>query len=150
MADLEGTYSAVLPVTPKAACDAVLDVGAYPTWWSRSITSSLAKGEKGKAKVGSVVTSKLDKVTFEYEVKKIEPGKRIEMECVGGSYRGTAVWTFVPEKKGTKAGTRVTYQISLNADGFLVRAMGKAVDVNKIHEKVVVSSLERLGEKLGA
>lgn len=146
MADLEGTYSAVLPVTPKAASDAVLNVADYPSWWSRSLTSSLAKGEKGKAKVGSIVTSKLDKVTFEYEVKKIEPGKRIEMECVGGSYRGTAIWTFAPEKKGTK----VTYAISLNAAGLLVKALGKAVDVGRIHEKVVVSSLERLSEKLSA
>ncbi len=144
MADLEGTYSAVLPVSPKAACDAVLDVAAYPSWWSRSLTSSLAKGEKGKAKVGSLVTSKLDRVTFEYEVKKIDPGKRIEMECVGGSYRGPAIWTFAPEKKGTK----VTYEIRLNAAGLVVKALGKAFDVGKIHEKVVTSSLARLAEKL--
>jgi ribosome-associated toxin RatA of RatAB toxin-antitoxin module len=146
MADLEGTYTAVLPVTPKTACEAVLDVGDYPTWWSRSLTSSLAKGEKGKAKVGSIISSKLDKVTFEYEVRKIEPGKRIDMECTGGSYRGTAVWTFAPEKKGTK----VTYKIELDAAGFVVKALGKAIDVGKIHEKVVTSSLARLAEKLSA
>lgn len=146
MADLEGTFSAVLPVPPKAACEAVLNVADYGSWWSRSLTSSLARGEKGKAKTGSVITSKLDKVTFEYEVKKIEPGKRIEMECTGGSYRGTAVWTFAPEKKGTK----VTYAISLSAAGFLVKALGKAVDIGAIHAKVVTSSLARLAEQLSA
>ena len=144
MADLEGKYSAFLPVSPKAATEAVLNVADYPKWWSRSVTTSLKKGTGGKAAVGSVLEVKLDKVSFEYEVKKIEPGKRIEMECVGGSYRGPASWTFTPEKKGT----RVTYEVNLDASGLLVRAMGKAVDVGSIHEKILTGSLARLAENL--
>lgn len=144
MADLEGTYSAHIPASPKTVCEAVLNVAEYPKWWSRSISSTLAKGVNGKAQVGSVIESKLDKVTFEWEVKKIEAGKKVEMACVGGSYKGTGVWTFETEKKGT----RVTYKVSLDASGFLVKALGKAVDVGAIHEKVVTSSLERLASNL--
>ncbi len=146
MADLEGTYTAFVPASPKAVSDAVLNVGDYPKWWSRSVTTSLSKGTSGKAAVGSKIEVKLDKVTFEYEVRKIDPGKRVEMECTGGSYRGTAVWTFEPEKKGT----RVTYKVNLDAAGFLVKAMGKAVDVGAIHAKVLNSSLERLAGILKA
>ena len=144
MADLEGTYSAFLPVSPKAATEAVLDVAGYPKWWSRSVTTSVKKGTGGKAAVGSIIEVKLEKVSFEYEVKKIEPGKKIEMECVGGSYRGPASWTFAPEKKGT----RVTYHVALDASGMMVRMMGKAVDVGAIHEKILTGSLERLAENL--
>jgi ribosome-associated toxin RatA of RatAB toxin-antitoxin module len=145
MADLEGTYSAFLPVSPKAATEAVLNVADYPKWWSRSVTTSLKKGGTGgKAAVGSILEVKLDKVSFEYEVTKIEPGKRIEMKCVGGSYRGPAEWTFKPEKKGT----RVTYHVALDASGMVVRMLGKAVDVGSIHERILTSSLERLAERL--
>jgi len=144
MADLEGTYSEFLPVSPKAATEAVLNVAEYPRWWSRSVTTSLKKGAAGKAGVGSLIEVKLDKVSFEYEVKKIEPGKKIEMECVGGSYRGPATWTFAAEKKGT----RVTYHVSLEASGLVVRMLGKAVDVGAIHQKVLTGSLARLAENL--
>ena len=144
MADLEGSYSAFLPVSPKAATEAILDVGSYPKWWSRSVKTSLAKGAGGKASVGSLIEVKLEKVSFEYEVKKIEPGKKIELACVGGSYRGPASWTFAPEKKGT----RVTYHVSLDAAGMMVKMMGKAVDVGAIHEKILTGSLERLAENL--
>jgi ribosome-associated toxin RatA of RatAB toxin-antitoxin module len=144
MADLEGKYSALLPVTPKAACEKVLDVKSYPTWWSRSVVTSLSKGSGGKAGVGSIITVKLDRVTFEYEVKKIDPGERIDMECVGGSYRGQAFWTFAPEKKGT----RTAFNVSLNAEGLMVKMMSKAVDIGAIHEKVLTSSLGRLAESL--
>jgi len=144
MADLEGTYSAFLPVPPKAAMEAVLDVAGYPKWWSRSVTTSLKKGTGGKAAVGSLIEVKLEKVSFEYEVKKIEPGKKIEMECVGGSYRGPASWTFTPEKKGT----RVTYTVKHDASGMVVRMLGKAVDVSSIHEKILTGSLERLAQNL--
>ncbi|HKC24317.1 MAG TPA: SRPBCC family protein, partial [Thermoanaerobaculia bacterium] len=104
----------------------------------------LKKGTGGKAAVGSLIEVKLEKVSFEYEVKKIEPGKRVELECVGGSYRGPASWTFAPEKKGT----RVTYHVSLDASGMMVRMLGKAVDVGAIHEKILTGSLERLAENL--
>ena len=144
MADLEGKYSAVLPVPLKAACERGLDVATYPKWWSRSVTTSLAKGSGGKAGVGSIITVKLDKAVFEYEVKKIDPGKRIDMECVGGSYRGKAWWTFAPEKKGTKT----TFNVSLNAEGLMAKMLSKAVDVGAIHEKVLTSSLERLAGSL--
>ncbi len=144
MSDLEGTYSAVLPVSPKTACEKVLDVGGYPAWWSRSVTTSLGKGTGGRAGVGSVIHVRLDKVTFEYEVRKIAPGKRIDLQCIGGSYRGTAAWTFAPEKKGT----RVTYEVSLNAEGLVTRMLGKALDVGAIHAKVVNGSLERLAKNL--
>jgi ribosome-associated toxin RatA of RatAB toxin-antitoxin module len=144
MADLEGKYSAFLPVPPKAASEKVLDVAGYPRWWSRSVTTSLAKGSGGKAGVGSLIGVKLDKVTFEYEVKKIDPGKRIDMECVGGSYRGKAWWTLTPEKKGT----RVTFNVSLNAEGLVVKMLSKAVDIGAIHEKVLTSSLQRLAQSL--
>ena len=103
MADLEGKYSAVLPVPPKAATEKILDVAGYPKWWSRTVTTSLAKGSGGKA-----------------------------------------FWAFTPEKKGT----RVTFNVSLNADGIMVKMLGKAVDVGAIHEKVISSSLERLAESL--
>ena len=144
MADLEGTYSASLPVAPKAACEKVLDVAGYPAWWSRSVTTGLKKGTGGKAAVGSVITVKLEKVSFEYEVKKVDPGKKIDMECIGGSYRGPASWTFVPEKKGTK----VTFKVALDADGFTVKMLGKAFDVGAIHAKVINGSLERLAKNL--
>ncbi len=145
MADLEGRYSAFLPVPPKSACDTVLDVGGYPAWWSRSVTTSLGKAAGGRAGLGSVIHVKLDKVTFEYEVRKITPGKRIDLQCIGGSYRGTAAWTFAPEKRGT----RVTYEVSLDAEGFVTRMLGKALDVGAIHAKVVNGSLERLAKNLG-
>ena len=108
------------------------------------MTTSLAKDSGGKAGVGSIITVKLDKAVFEYEVKKIDPGKRIDMECVGGSYRGKAWWTFAPEKKGTKT----TFNVSLNAEGLMAKMLSKAVDVGAIHEKVLTSSLERLAGSL--
>ncbi len=144
MPDLDGSYTAFLPAAPKVACEKVLDVAGYPAWWSRSVTTSLKKGNGGKAAVGSVIAVKLDKVSFEYEVKKIEPGKRIEMECVGGSYRGPASWNFLPEKKGTK----VTFKVALDADGLAVKLLSKAFDVGAIHEKVIMGSLERLAKNL--
>lgn len=144
MADLEGSYTAYLPVTPKGACEAVLNVAEYPKWWSRSVTTKLSKGVNGKAMVGSIIEVKLDKATFEYEVKKIDMGKSVEMDCVGGSYRGKATWKFTPEKKGT----RVTHDVTLNAHGLLVKALGKAVDVGAILGKVISSSLERLAANL--
>lgn len=144
MSDLEGTYSAYLPVAPKAACEAVLNVADYPKWWSRSVTTKLGKGVNGKAVVGSIIEVKLDKATFEYEVKKIDMGKTVEMDCVGGSYRGKATWKFATEKKGT----RVTHDVALNAHGLLVKALGKAVDVGAILEKVINGSLERLAANL--
>ncbi len=143
MPDLDGTYSAFLPVAPKAACEKVLDVAGYPTWWSRAVTTSLKKGAAGKAVVGSVIVVKHAKASFDYEVRKIEPGKKIEMEC-GGSYRGPASWTFVPEKKGTK----VTFQVALDAEGLAMRLLGKALDIGAIHEKIVLGSLERLAKNL--
>jgi ribosome-associated toxin RatA of RatAB toxin-antitoxin module len=144
MADLEGTYSAFLPAAPKAACEKVLDVAGYPAWWSRSVTTSLKKGTGGKAGVGSIIAVKLERVSFEYEVKKIDAGKKVEMECVGGSYRGPASWTFAPEKKGTV----VTFKVALEAEGLAVRMLGKAFDVGSIHAKVINGSLERLAKNL--
>ncbi len=144
MADLDGTYTAYLPCSTKAACEAVLNVTEYPAWWSRSVTTGLKKGLNGKAMVGSTIEVKLDKVTFEYEVRKIDAGKRIDLECAGGSYRGPASWTFAAEKKGT----RITFTIALDAHGFLMKALTKTVDVAGIHAKVLNSSLERLAAKV--
>lgn len=144
MADLEGTYSGYLPVSPKTACEAVVNVADYPRWWSRSVVTTLTKGVNGKAMVGSRLEVKLEKITFDYEVKKLEMGKRIDLDCVGGSYRGTAAWTFEPEGNGT----RVSYRVSLRPHGLLMKALGRTVDAGAIHERVIVSSLERLAANL--
>lgn len=144
MAELEGTYSGYLPVSPKTACEAVLNVAEYPTWWSRSVTTTLRNGVNGKALVGSRLEVKLDRITFDYEVKRLETGRRIDLECVGGSYRGTASWTFEAEGNGT----RVTYRIALTPHGLLMKALGRTVDAGALHERVIGSSLERLAAKL--
>jgi ribosome-associated toxin RatA of RatAB toxin-antitoxin module len=139
--DLEGSYSGVLPVSPKEATEAILDVAAYPKWW-RSVKTSLRKGVGGKAVVGSIIRVKHPEATFEYEVRSIEPGKRVEMECVGGSYRGPASWTFVEKENGTRA----TFHVSLDAESLVVQLLGKAVDANAVHREIVTSSLARLAE----
>lgn len=144
MAELEGTWSAYLPVSPMAACEAVLNVAGYPKWWSRTVTTSLSRGVNGKAIVGSRIDLKLEKASFDYEVKKIETGRRIDLECVGGAFRGRASWTFVTE--GT--GSRATYAVAHEPAGLMSRLLGKAADVSALYGKVISSSLERLAANL--
>lgn len=144
MAELQESYSAYLPSTSKLACDAVLAVDDYPEWWSRLVTTRMKKGLNGKAMVGSHIVVEHGRVSFEYRVKRIEAGKRIDLECVGGTYRGLAAWTFEPEGKGT----RVTFRVSLDPSGILARLLTRTVDVAGVHRKVIDSSLESLAARL--
>ncbi len=144
MAELEGTWSAYLPVSPMAACEAVLDVAGYPKWWSRTVATAGSRGVNGKAMVGSRIEVRMEKVSYEYEVRKIETGRRIDLDCVGGAYRGKAWWTFAAE--GT--GTRATYAIAHDPAGLLSRLTGNAADARAAYGKAVASSLERLAANL--
>ncbi len=141
MADLEGSHSGVLPVSPKEATEAILDVARYPKWW-RGVKTSLRKGEDGHAVIGSLIRVRHPEALFEYEVRKIEPGKRVDMECVGGSYRGPAHWSFTEKEDGTRA----TFHVSLEAANLAIKLLGKAVNAEKIHEEIVTGSLARLAE----
>lgn len=144
MADLEGKYSAYLPVAPKAACEAILKIAEYPRWWPRTVATSLAKGVNGKAMVGSRIGIRIEKTSFDYEVKRIDTGHRIEFECIGGPFRGNASWTFASEGNGTLA----TFEMALNVAGLMARLLGKPADIGQVHERVITSSLHRLAANL--
>ena len=144
MPELEGACSVYLPVPTRIAYEAVLNVSEYPRWWVRPTTTNLRKGINGKAAVGSIIQVRLDGATFDYLVRKIEAGRKIEMTCTG-SYRGPASWTFQPENGGTRA----TFRFSLEPGGLLGRLLGKRDgSIAEGHARVVTTSLERLAAHL--
>jgi hypothetical protein len=144
MSDLEGSWSAYLPVSPKTACDAVLHVVDYPSWWSRSVTTGLVRGTNGKAITGSLIGFRLDALSLEFTVRRIDAGRRIEFDCVGGGRKGSAEWTFVPESRGVRA----THSVSLAPAGLFSKLLGGASDVVAVYGKAVTSALERLAANL--
>ena len=115
------------------------DLSSYKEWWPRSIQFQI--DDTGTAKVGTRMRiSNQGAVRWVAEVTAIEPNRRIAFRYGEGAWDGTAEWTLTREA----GGVRVRYAVDIVPVPFLIRVLGRFVDLGAKHSARMQRVLERL------
>jgi hypothetical protein len=83
---------------------------------------------------------------FTCEARQVTPDREILICYVGGAHRGTGRWTF---EKLTE-GTRASYRIDPEPQGWLPRLLSNWMDFGKMHSRSMAKVFDGLEEWLRA
>lgn len=129
--------------TPQQVWEVLTALDAYPRWWPRYLGLKLL--EQKDHLIGSALQIRpFGGRAFQCRVAELEPDRKILMEYFGNFICGTGKWRIEPVHHGT----RVVYELDVEAKGVLVAVLGKVLPLGKIHSKQMADVLKRLAKEL--
>lgn len=115
------------------------DVAGYPRWWPRSLGVRVAS--TGGELLGTEVEMRPSGGrSFVCRVEAVEVPTRIRMRYGGGFIDGFGEWRLEP----LGAQTRVSYQLEVEAHGWLVYCLGKVMNLAGVHSRSMREVLKNL------
>ena len=128
MTPIKACDTVEIPFSPEVVWRVVSDFAAYPSWWPRRIRVRVLSLEP--ALVGTEIQiCPPGAIPFCCRVTEVTSGQRIQMKYFGGIVEGEGEWRLKPA--GT--GTCVSYEINVDARGWLVALIGRFVSLAGIH-----------------
>jgi len=115
------------------------DVEGYPRWWPRSL------GVRVWSTGGEVLGTEVEMRpsggrSFVCRVEAVEVPTRIRMRYGGGFIEGFGEWRLEPLGEQT----RVSYQLEVQAHGWLVFCLGKVMNLAGVHSRSMQEVLKNL------
>ncbi len=130
MTPIQACDEVVIPFSPELVWRVVSDFAAYPAWWPRKIRVRVLTFEP--ALIGTEFEiSPPGAVPCCCRVAEVTAGQRIRMKYFGGIIEGEGKWRLEPA--GT--GTRVSYEMNVNARGWLIAIISRFVSLAGIHSR---------------
>ncbi len=128
-----------MPFAPEPIWAVLADLPASPRWWPASVQLAVVRAAPG------LVGSELEIVPrggrpFRCEVELIEPPRRMRMRYGRGFVTGQGEWRLEP----AGAGTRVVYDLDVQAHGWLVAVLGRLMPLGRIHSRSMQEVLANL------
>jgi uncharacterized protein YndB with AHSA1/START domain len=115
------------------------DVAGYPRWWPRSLGVRVLS--TGGELLGTEVEMRPSGGRpFLCRVEAVEAPTRIRMRYGGGFIEGFGEWRLEP----LGAQTRVSYQLEVQARGWLVFCLGKVMNLASVHSRSMQEVLKNL------
>ncbi len=142
MTPIQASDETVMAATPAKVWRVLADIAAVPQWWPASLRVRVLRQLPG------IVGSELELRPyggrpFCCRVVAVEEPRRMQVEYFGGFITGTGEWQLEP----TGSGTRVRYNIDVQAEGRLVAWLNRLVDLGKIHSRQMQNILRCLKRK---
>jgi len=128
-----------IPAPVSEVWPVLADVAGYPRWWPRSLGVRLLTG--GGELLGTEVEMRPSGGrSFVCRVEAVEVPTRIRMRYGGGFIDGFGEWRLQP----LGAQTRVSYQLEVQAHGWLVFCLGKVMNLAGVHSRSMREVLKNL------
>lgn len=145
MTPIQACDEVVIPSSPEFVWRVVSDFASYPQWWPRKIRVRVLIVEP--ALLGTEVEiCPPGAIPFRCRVAEVTPGQRIRMKYFGGIIEGGGEWRLEP----SGAGTRVSYEMNVNARGWLVAIISRFVSLAGIHSRQMQEVFANLAARTAA
>lgn len=132
MTTIRVTDDAVIPFPQEEVWKVIANVKEYPRWWPDSLSIKILSG--GDELVGTEVEIKPPGGRpFCCRIRTVEPPSVLGADYFGTLLEGRGGWRLEP----VEGGTHVFYDIDVVAHGWLVDLIGKAVDFNSVHSRMM-------------
>lgn len=138
-APIQAVDERVLPFAREQIWPVLADVTASPRWWPASIRLTVLNASPGLIGSEMEVCPRGGR-PFRCRVEAIEPPRRMQMRYGNGFVTGTGEWRL----DAAPGGTRVAYELDVQAHGWLVALLGKLLPLGKIHSKSMQQVLANL------
>ena len=132
MTTIRVTDETVIPFPQEAVWEVIAKVNDYPRWWPDSLEIKILK-DTGEALGTEVEIKPHGSRPFCCRVNSVQPTHTLGAEYFGSLMEGKGGWRLEP----AEGGTRVFYDIDVIAHGWLVDLMGKAIDFNHLHSRMM-------------
>ncbi len=140
---IHATDEIVIPLSATEVWPVLADFGGYPRWWPKSLGIRLLSS--GTELLGTEVELRpLGGRPFRCRVEKVDALKRIQMRYFGGFIEGVGEWRLEPLGHET----RVIYCLEVEARGWLVAMLSKALNLAQIHSRFMQAVLQNLANVL--
>ena len=136
---IQATDEITIHATVSEVWPVLADVAGYPRWWPRSLGVRVAS--TGGELLGTEVEMRQSGGrSFVCRVEAVEVPTRIRMRYGGGFIDGFGEWRLEP----LGAQTRVSYQLEVEAHGWLVYCLGKVMNLAGVHSRSMREVLKNL------
>ncbi len=145
MTRIVATDEIEVAASPAMAWRLLADLPAMARWWPANPRLRILRAEPG------LVGSELEIHPFGgrpfcCRVVAFEESKRLRMEYFGGFISGRGEWRLEP----AGSGTRVGYELDVQAEGRLVSWIGRVIPLGSLHSRQMQGVLKRLARTLTA
>lgn len=142
---IQASDEIVVSLSPTAVWRLLADIAATPGWWPANPRLRVLKVAPGI--VGSELEIRpLGGRAFCCRVVSVEEPRRLRMEYFGGFITGRGEW--ILEAAG--GGTRIRYELDVQAAGRLVAWLGRLFPLGRLHSGQMKGVLEGLRRALEA
>lgn len=130
MTPIRATDEITVPESAEQVWRVLADVGGYARWWPASIGLRVVSG--GAELLGTEVEIRPGRGRpFRCRVEAVEKPRLIRTRYYGGFIEGHGEWRLVP----SGSGTRVVYDLDVQASGWLVRLLSRFIDLGGVHSR---------------
>jgi len=121
-----------VPFSPADVWRVLRDVAAYPDWWPGRLRLKVLRAEREF--VGSEVELRpFGGQPFRCRIDAADEPRAITTRYFGGFITGRGVWRLEP----SDSGTRVRYELDVVAEGVVVAALARIVDLGRLHSRLM-------------
>ena len=143
MTPIRATDELVVPFSVAEVWRVLADIAAYPGWWPPSLRLRVLQSKPG------ILGSELELRPFggrpfRCRVDAVEESRSIRTHYYGGFVNGRGEWRLEP----SGSGTRVRYELDVQADGWLVAGLNLVLPLARIHSRQMKGVLRQLALKL--
>jgi ribosome-associated toxin RatA of RatAB toxin-antitoxin module len=135
----------VVPFSPSEVWRVLTDLAAFPGWWPRRLQLRVLHREPGL--VGSEVEMRpFGGRPFLCRVESVEEPCSIRTQYHGGFITGRGEWRLEP----SGSGTRVRYELDVQAEGRVVAWLDRVLPLGRIHSSQMHGVFRQLERALGS
>jgi len=136
---IQASDEVVVPFSPSEVWRVLTDIAAFPGWWPRRLQLRVLHCEPGL--VGSEVEMRpFSGRPFRCRVEALEEPCRIRTRYHGGFITGRGEWRLEP----SGSGTRVRYELDVQAEGRVVAWLGRILPLGRLHSRQMQGVLRQL------